>query len=301
MYDEKLAGRILETLNAEFPRPLNDHELRTAIPESSQLPDEEWFQALEALRADGLLSGKLIGVERGFAAAMLRITESGRRRIQEHTTQNAQNVPDPQVGPIVVQEGSAASTSPQDQPSPTHLAKRTFKREGDFWTVVFEGKSFHLKATEGARHLSHLLTHPNRDFAATELLQSTSGRRETLVEGSEGDMADGKALAEYKARVVEIRLEIAAAERNNDTGQAEVYRTELDQILDQIRAVTGLGGHRRVLGERAERARKSVSARVTYAIDQIRAHHRGLAEHLALRILKGRSFSYRGDGIEWNS
>ena len=39
-----------------------------------------------------------------------------------------------------------------------------FRREGEYWTVVFGGDAFRLKDSKGLQHLARLLAEPGREF-----------------------------------------------------------------------------------------------------------------------------------------
>jgi hypothetical protein len=44
-----------------------------------------------------------------------------------------------------------------------------FRREGEYWTVIFEGSVVRLKDAKGLRHLARLLAQPGREFHAVDL------------------------------------------------------------------------------------------------------------------------------------
>ena len=48
-------------------------------------------------------------------------------------------------------------------------ANNLFRREGQYWTVVFDGAVVRLKHTKGLRYLARLLAQPGREFHAVDL------------------------------------------------------------------------------------------------------------------------------------
>ena len=48
-------------------------------------------------------------------------------------------------------------------------ANNLFRREGQYWTVVFDGQVVRLKHTKGLRHLARLLAQPGREFHTLDL------------------------------------------------------------------------------------------------------------------------------------
>ena len=183
---------------------------------------------------------------------------------------------------------------------PPDQAQRVFRKEGDFWSVTFEGKTVRIKDGKGAQYLSYLLSQPGRDFPAVELLQAVSGATVVAVRGSAGEAIDEQARAQYKARALEIQDELGAARALNDSGRVAALQEELELLADQMTAATGLGGRRRLVGDTSEKARKSVSAAVGRTIRQIAAAHKSLGEYLQKQVSSGAALSYQGDGTTWN-
>ena len=50
------------------------------------------------------------------------------------------------------------------------LLDNTFRKEGDFWTIVYEGKTIRLKDTKGLQYIGCLLHHAGKKFSALELI-----------------------------------------------------------------------------------------------------------------------------------
>ena len=48
------------------------------------------------------------------------------------------------------------------------------RREGDYWTIAYDGTWLRLKDAKGLHYLEHLLRHPGRVFLVTELLAVVS-------------------------------------------------------------------------------------------------------------------------------
>jgi hypothetical protein len=59
-----------------------------------------------------------------------------------------------------------------DPPAPASPAggasnsEQTFRREGEYWTIVFDGVTCRLRDARGLQHLAVLLTHPHQEIAA---------------------------------------------------------------------------------------------------------------------------------------
>ena len=56
--------------------------------------------------------------------------------------------------------------------------KGIFRKEGEYWTVGYGGKSFRLKDTKGLGYLAHLLRHPAAEFHVLDLVGGIAGQHE---------------------------------------------------------------------------------------------------------------------------
>jgi hypothetical protein len=176
-----------------------------------------------------------------------------------------------------------------------------FCRNGDYWTIEYEGQTTCLKATRGLECLACLLAHPGREFHVTELIGSVApagelgqyriqqdGYQMTTVRLESGNpILDKHAKAEYKLRLAELREELQEAERFNDPDRVDKIQQESDAISEQLAAAVGLGGRDRKARARAERARTAVTKRVRNAIEKIGKTTPSLGRHLATSIKTG--------------
>ena len=56
--------------------------------------------------------------------------------------------------------------------------KGVFRKEGEYWTVGYGGKSFRLKDSKGLGYLAHLLRHPATEFHVLDLAGGIAGQRD---------------------------------------------------------------------------------------------------------------------------
>src|SRR6266478_4335081 len=177
-----------------------------------------------------------------------------------------------------------------------------FMRQGDYWTIRYQGQAAILKATRGLECLGYLLRHSGRDVHVSELIGAridlpgplmlsdlrevgvhavTAGRRDA------GPILDSRAKAEYKERIDELRNDLDEAERFNDSYRAARARSEMDAVAGQLAAAVGLGGRDRRASSGAERARSAVTKRIKKAINRIARVVPPLGRHLGTRIKTG--------------
>ena len=182
-----------------------------------------------------------------------------------------------------------------------------FIRQGDYWTIRYQGQGAILKATRGLDCLRYLLGHPGREIHVSELLATLievpvpallGGLREAgglaVTNGLQdaGPILDSKAKAEYKCRIDDLRRDMEEAERFNDSCRASEARSEMDAIAQQLAAAVGLGGRDRHASSDAERARSAATKRIKEAIKSIADVIPPLGHHLAARIKTGYFCSY---------
>jgi hypothetical protein len=123
-----------------------------------------------------------------------------------------------------------------------------------------------------------------------------------MVEVSGGDdVLDSTAINDYKETYADLCAELEVAKRNNDAGNIEKLKRDIDDFGRQITCATGLGGRKRKLGDEREKARKSVTNAINRAIGSIQRHDANLANHLQNSIRMGQSLCYSPDpDVDWD-
>ena len=173
-----------------------------------------------------------------------------------------------------------------------------FRREGDVWTVGFGGRTARLRDAKGLRDLAVLLAAPGREVAAADLV--TGGAQAVRAFGAD-PVLDDRARAEYRARLASLDDDLAEADAHHDLERSARLAAERDALIDELARATGLGGRRRRLGDAAERARTTVTARIRDAIGRIERVHPELGRHLRASIVTGTRCSYRpAETVRWS-
>ena len=198
-----------------------------------------------------------------------------------------------------------------DPPTFCPREESVFFREGDYWTIHYQGQIARLKATRGLHCLASLLRHPDREFHVSELIAvvgdepvatvSHLARGISKEDGSQlqtgrfqdaGPILDARAKAEYARRMAELRGELEDAERSNDPARMGRAQQEMDCIANQLAAAVGLGGRNRRAASQAERARSAVTKRIKDSIHKIAEAMPPLGCHLGARVKTGYFCSY---------
>jgi tetratricopeptide (TPR) repeat protein len=199
--------------------------------------------------------------------------------------------------------------------------RTTFRREGEYWTVIYEGSLVRIRDSKGLRYLATLLANPGREFHVIDLESqgqaeaaattgspgpwSSSGELEARSGlGDAGAMLDATAKAAYKARLDDLQAELSEAESFNDLARAERAKEEIDFLTRELARAVGLGGRDRRAASHAERARLNVTRAIRAAMGNLSQANPALGQHLSSTIRTGRYCSYTPDPraeIAWES
>lgn len=207
---------------------------------------------------------------------------------------------------------------PERQPQ-VHVAngigianENIFRREGDYWSVVFQKQTTRLQDLKGLRYLACLLAHPGRDFHVLEMVAVETGSAVDTscdvdiscdVEAGlsislgldAGVLLDEKAKRAYRRRLAEIDEDREEALTLGDRARAAQAEAERDFLTQELARAVGLGGRNRHAASLSERARASVTRAVRHAMARIREHHPALGEHLERTIRTGTYCAYLPD------
>ena len=181
-----------------------------------------------------------------------------------------------------------------------------FRREGDYWSVIFDGQTVHVRDLKGMRYLARLLADPGREYHVLDLVaaetgsaaQADSGQAADLPRsalGDAGEMLDARAKDAYRRRLAEIDDDIEQARATGDTERAAQADAERDFLVRELSRAFGLGGRDRRAASASERARAGVTRAIRQAMTRIGEHHPQLGEHLNRTIRTGTYCAYLPD------
>jgi hypothetical protein len=181
-----------------------------------------------------------------------------------------------------------------------------FRRDGDYWSVIFDGHTVHVRDLKGMRYLARLLADPGREYHVLDLVAAetgpaapvASGRAANLPHsalGDAGEIIDTRAKDAYRRRLTEIDDDIEEAHATGDTERAAQADTERGFLVRELARAFGLSGRGRRAASASERARAGVTRAVRQAIARIGEHHPQLGEHLNRTIRTGTYCAYSPD------
>jgi hypothetical protein len=194
-----------------------------------------------------------------------------------------------------------AADAPMARPD---SARGLFHREGEYWTVAFEGDSFRIRDAKGMRYLARLLVRPGQEQHALDLARmddmagaKASAHLDLKTErfGDAGALLDPEAKAAYRRRLDELRSEADEADAFNDPERSARARQEMEFLADELGSGVGLGGRDRKAASVAERARISVTRAIRAALERIGQQSPLLGRHFEATIRTGTFCSYNPD------
>jgi non-specific serine/threonine protein kinase len=175
-------------------------------------------------------------------------------------------------------------------------------REGDVWTIAFEGRTVRMQDSKGIQHLAALIEARGAELHVLDLVtgrptgtHGTDHVEPSLVAGrgaDAGEMLDATARDAYRRRITELEDDLDEAVSFNDEGRATHVRAELDAVMDELRRATGLGGRVRKAASETERARLNVQRTIKAAIRRVFESDRVLGRHLDAAVKTGTYCSY---------
>ena len=187
-----------------------------------------------------------------------------------------------------------------------------FRREGDYWSVGFEGRTARLRDSKGLQYLARLLADPGRELHVLELVAGARSGRDGVSgaagagmaadAGHAGELLDGRAKEAYRRRLAEIEEDVADAQAMGDLPRAAQAEAEREFLVRELARAVGLGGRDRRAGSASERARSAVTRAIRQGLARIREHNRPLGEHLDGAIRTGTYCAYLPDSrlpAEW--
>jgi hypothetical protein len=180
-------------------------------------------------------------------------------------------------------------------PAPTTADE--FRPDGPVWQLAYAGTLVHLPDAKGLHDLHLLLSRPGVDVPVVELVDPAAGPELVAARRMGGDpVLDDEAKARYRSHLTRLDDEIDRAATRGDTGRVDALDAERVALLAELRSAAGLAGRTRRLGDEAERARKTVTARIRDVLRKLDSRHPALAAHLRESVSTGATCRYAPSG-----
>ena len=275
------------------------------VQEDYETAERHYFDALDAHRRAGALP-YLAHTQREYAAMLLRWGREGAEGeafalLDEATDTYRRLGMAPYLAMAEALRGGRADGDDR------------FQREGQYWTMSYEGKTVRLNDSKGVRTIALLMRVSPREVHVLDLIaESGTGDARTPSQaemiqtgltgrpGDAGEVLDAQARSAYKKRIAELEGDLEEATALGNEERAAQARAELDFIAAELASAYGLGGRTRSAADPVERARKTVKARISRSINAIGKEHPALAHHLQRSITTGSFCSYQPEQpVDW--
>ncbi len=182
-----------------------------------------------------------------------------------------------------------------------HEQENILSNEGDYWIIVYEGRSITLKDSKGLHYIAYLISRAEQQFHVADLIAEAGDmavpisdsegeemtRSELVQEGltiteqdDAGAVISPEAKTQYKLRLEKLEEEKETAKALNDIELLGKIEAERDLILEQLSSAYGLGGRARKVDSRMERIRKRVGENIRNTLKRIKELHPALEQHL---------------------
>jgi hypothetical protein len=186
------------------------------------------------------------------------------------------------------------------------VSANVFRREGDYWSVIFDGQTVRVRDLKGMRYLARLLADPGREYHVLDLVAAETGSGAQVDSsqaanlprsafGDAGAILDARAKDAYRRRLAEIEDDIDQARALGDAERAAQADAERDFLVRELARAFGLGGRDRRAASASERARAGVTRAIRQAMARIGEHHPQLGEYLRRTIRTGTYCGYHPD------
>jgi len=240
-------------------------------------------------------------LEAGAAGYLLKTASSEDVREAVRRVHSGELVFPAAVADVVLVELRHRPDPPPTVGDPT-VSSSSFRREGDYWTISFDGDVLRLRDTRGVRYLATLVHNPGREFHSIDLV--TDGKEGRLIsDRGAGPALDTSAKRAYTERLHDLQADLDEAEGWRDLERAARARAEMDALAHELHAAYGRDGRPRQIGSATERARVNATVAIKATLKKMAEHLPSLAEHLSTTVRTGTYCSYTPDPrapIDWH-
>ena len=128
------------------------------------------------------------------------------------------------------------------------VSANVFRKEGEYWTIAYEGRATRPKDSKGLHYIAALLEHQGRQFYVLELVITVErpgapgiaghvatgahlADEEGLGAGGMGhvdELLDAQAIAEYKAELRKLQEQLNETKELGDTERTEAIQVSMD-------------------------------------------------------------------------
>lgn len=163
---------------------------------------------------------------------------------------------------------------------PPIVSKNTFKKEGSVWTISYEGKTVRYPESVGLIYIALLLTSPHQEIHALKLRGVASGLTDDEILESAGYTISEEEVRSRRLEGDDIQEELRRAKASRDLAEAGALQARLEENEEQLGRARGSADGITRVADDGERARKSIAAAISRALEKFKMDHPDLWRHL---------------------
>jgi hypothetical protein len=177
-----------------------------------------------------------------------------------------------------------------------------FRREGEYWTIVYENQTVRIRNSKGLAYIAYLIRHSGRELHVTDLATLGQSDTEANFKSANGPVTassvdfgpalDAQAKASYRQRMRDLREDREEASSLCDLGRLAKIDAEIEFLSRELARAVGLGGRDRKVGSELERARLRVTNAVRSAVKKVTTQCPALGQFLSKSIRTGSVCSF---------
>lgn len=191
-----------------------------------------------------------------------------------------------------------------------------FRKKGDYWQIVYEGKEIFLEDAKGLHYIHCLLQNPEQEFHVTQLISILSAHEPSKMSekqlkedglnisvgfGDAGEVMDPKYISECKRQVKKLQEDLEEAKSSGNWEQTKEIQKQIDFIKNEMSSAIDLGGKVRKVADSNEKARKAVTNCIQDSLKKIKSENHALWQRLYTSIKTGHFCSYKPEKpIQWS-
>jgi len=222
------------------------------------------------------------------------------------------------MAPDTLSARSVSAGAGNPAPNARSAVRGVFRKEGEYWTVGYAGKTLRMKQSKGLGYLTHLMRHPGIEFHVLDMAGGIASNSEEQATnqsvrlprgddelkksgvhigglGDAGEILDEQAKVAYRRRLSELREELEDAKELGKIERAEQAEHEIDSLTRELSRAVGLGGRSRRAASATERARQTISKTIKSVLERILESDAELGDILSRCIKTGTFCSYQPD------
>jgi hypothetical protein len=174
----------------------------------------------------------------------------------------------------------------------TPTAQNVFKKEGQMWTLSYDGILKYLKHAKGLIYISYLLGSPHREYHVTELVKAAEDPEREFLYFSSGKISTKETIDNYRNRLKEINSELKISEDSGDHLLERELKIEKEALEEQLLKAVGIGGRLRKHPDEIRRHANAVSEAISRSMNTISKINPALWKHLLNTVNRGEFLSY---------